>query len=87
MLTWTSGDNDGLSVKVKTYSSATDTFTLMLPMVLPIQVGDTYSVVAGCRKRLDEDCRLKFSNVLNFQGEPHRPAVDDITASPEPSAE
>jgi uncharacterized phage protein (TIGR02218 family) len=87
ILTWLTGDNAGLSVKVKTYSSATDTFTLLLPMVLPIQVGDTYSAVAGCRKRLQEDCRDKFSNVLNFQGEPHRPVVDEITAYPEPNAE
>jgi len=43
--------------------------------------------VAGCRKRLDEDCRLKFDNVLNFQGEPHRPTVDAITETPEPNAE
>ena len=86
-LTWTRGDNDGITVKVKTYASATDTFTLAIPMAFPIQVGDTFSAIAGCRKRLDEDCRLKFDNVLNFQGEPHRPAVDDITASPEPNAE
>jgi hypothetical protein len=50
-------------------------------------VGDTYSVHAGCRKRLAEDCLAKFDNVLNFQGEPHRPTVDDLTASPEPNAE
>lgn len=86
-LTWTSGDNDGITVKVKTYASATDTFTLAVPMTFPVQVGDTYSAVAGCRKRLDEDCRLKFDNVLNFQGEPHRPSVDDITETPEPNAE
>lgn len=86
-LTWTSGDNDGLTVKVKTYASATDTFTLAVPMTFPIQVGDTFSAIAGCRKRLNEDCRLKFDNVINFQGEPHRPTVDDMTESPEPNAE
>lgn len=87
LLTWTGGDNTGLTVKVKLYASATKTFTLLLPMVLPIQVGDTYSAVAGCRKRLEEDCRDKFDNVLNFVGEPHRPTVDDITETPEPNAE
>lgn len=81
ILTWTGGLNDGLSQKVKTYAS--DTFTLSLPMIFDVQVGDTYSVVAGCRKRLDEDCASKFSNELNFQGEPHRPTVDDLTSSPE----
>lgn len=86
-LTWLTGDNAGITCKVKTYASATDTFTLAVPMTFPIQVGDTFSAIAGCRKRLDEDCRLKFDNVLNFQGEPHRPTVDDMTESPEPNAE
>ena len=81
ILTWTGGLNSGLSQKVKTY--AADTFTLSLPMIFAVQVGDTYSVIAGCRKRLDEDCFTKFDNVLNFQGEPHRPTVDDLTSSPE----
>lgn len=81
VLTWTSGLNTGLSQKVKTY--AADTFTLSLPMIFDVQVGDTYSVVAGCRKRLDEDCVSKFDNAINFQGEPHRPTVDDLTSSPD----
>lgn len=81
ILTWTGGLNTGLSQKVKTYAS--DTFTLSLPMIYDVQIGDTYSVIAGCRKRLDEDCFTKFDNALNFQGEPHRPTVDELTSSPE----
>ena len=81
ILTWTAGLNTGLSQKVKTYAS--DTFTLSLPMIFDVQIGDTYSVIAGCRKRLDEDCAAKFSNELNFQGEPHRPTVHELTSSPE----
>lgn len=81
ILTWTGGLNTGLSQKVKTYAS--DTFTLSLPMIFNVQVGDTYSVIAGCRKRLDEDCATKFGNELNFQGEPHRPTVDELTSAPE----
>ena len=81
ILTWTAGLNTGLSQKVKTYAS--DTFTLSLPMIFDVQIGDTYSVIAGCRKRLEEDCAAKFSNELNFQGEPHRPTVDELTSSPE----
>jgi uncharacterized phage protein (TIGR02218 family) len=84
-LTWTSGNNNGLSARVRLY--AADTFTLAVPALGVVQVGDTYSVHAGCRKRLAEDCLAKFDNVLNFQGEPHRPTVDDLTASPEPNAE
>lgn len=81
ILTLTGGLNTGLSQKVKIYASGT--FTLSLPMIFGVQIGDTYSVIAGCRKRLDEDCAAKFANELNFQGEPHRPTVDELTSSPE----
>jgi uncharacterized phage protein (TIGR02218 family) len=77
VITWLTGANAGVSQKVRAYEGATKTFTLVLPMVLGIEVGDTFEAVAGCRKRL-EDCRDKFDNVLNFQGEPHRPTVDDL---------
>ena len=77
IVTFTNGVNAGLSQKVKTFTGGV--FTLALPMLQAIAVGTTYSVVAGCRKRL-EDCSTKFNNVLNFQGEPHLPGVDQITA-------
>lgn len=80
-LTWTSGNNAGLTVKIKSYA-ADGTFTLALPMLSTVQAGDGYTAVAGCRKRLAEDCRDKFNNVLNFGGEPHVPGLDAITASP-----
>lgn len=78
MVTWTSGANKGLSQKVRTHTAA-GVVTLVMPMVLPIAVGDQLTVVAGCRKRLMEDCKAKFGNVLNFQGEPHRPSPDQLT--------
>lgn len=76
IITWATGNNAGLKQKIRTFSSGA--FTLTLPMILDIQVGDTFTAVAGCRKRLMEDCKAKFNNVLNFQGEPHRPTVDDL---------
>lgn len=82
IFTLTSGDGAGLSQKVRVHA-ADGTFTLSLPMIFVMQVGDTYSVHAGCRKRLDEDCEAKFSNSLNFGGEPHRPTVDELTSAPE----
>jgi len=77
VLTFTSGECVGLQQKVKTFSATR--FTLSLPMFPAVNVGDTYSVVAGCRKRLAEDCAGKFNNVLNFQGEPHLPGVDALS--------
>lgn len=89
ILTWTSGLNSGISVRIKTFArSGSPTqilFTLSLPMLRTVAVGDKYYAVAGCRGRIDEDCIAKFGNVLNFQGEPHRPSVDDVIARPDVS--
>jgi len=78
ILTWTSGPSSGLSVKVKGFSAG-GVVTLSLPMLSAVAVGHTFSMVAGCRKRL-EDCRDKFANVLNFQAEPHLPGIDALTS-------
>ena len=78
LLTWSTGANAGLTQKVRSHTAA-GVVTLVLPMVLPIAVGDQLTAVAGCRKRLTEDCRGKFGNAINFQGEPHRPNPDEIT--------
>jgi uncharacterized phage protein (TIGR02218 family) len=80
LVTWLTGNNAGVSQKVRTFSGGV--FTLILPLVLTVQVGDTFTAVAGCRKRLMDDCKTKFNNVVNFQGEPHRPTVDDLVRAP-----
>ena len=36
-----------------------------------IQVGDRFNIVAGCQKRISEDCHTKFINTWNFGGFPH----------------
>ena len=79
-LTWTAGANIGMSAKVTTYV-ASGVITLSSPAISPIVNGDTFTIIAGCRKRLTEDCKTKFTNVLNFQGEPHLPGVDKLTAT------
>lgn len=85
VLTWLTGASAGLKQKVRTHATG-GVFTLILPMKADIEVGDTFEVIAGCRGRLQEDCRDKFDNVLNFQGEPHLPGVDALTAAPDVSA-
>ena len=75
--TFTSGNNAGYNAKIRTYTSG-GVFALALPMYADVQVGDTYTAVYGCRKRHDTDCRDKFGNLLNFQGEPHRPGLDAV---------
>lgn len=80
ILTWTSGPSLGLSFKVKLHGAG-GALTLLLPTLLTVAVGHSFSIVAGCRKRL-EDCRDKFSNILNMQAEPHLPGVDALSAPP-----
>jgi uncharacterized phage protein (TIGR02218 family) len=83
ILTWTTGPSTGQRAKVKLFSGGQ--FTLVSPMIGTVAVGHEFSVIAGCRKRLEEDCITKFNNVLNFHGEPHRPLVDQITKPARPS--
>lgn len=75
VLTFTDGLNAGISRKVRSFASGI--FTLSLPFPFTVEAGDAYTAVAGCRKRR-EDCRDKFANILNFQGEPHLPGVDAL---------
>jgi hypothetical protein len=70
--------------KIRTFAS--DTFNLVLPMTRDVEIGDEYETIVGCTKRRDEDCFTRFDNVVNFQGEPDRPGVDALTASPIPDA-
>lgn len=66
-VTFTSGANDGLTFEVK--SSAVGDFTLQLPPPYTVAPGDTYSIEPGCDKAR-ETCRDRYSNIVNFRGEP-----------------
>lgn len=74
--TWSGGLNDGLAMEVRTFAAGV--FVLQQPMPFNVQVGDTYSVVPGCRKRRDEDCQAKYNNVINFRGFPDVPLNDKV---------
>jgi hypothetical protein len=75
VLTWTSGNNNGLKQEVKQYLPGQ--ITLVLPMPYAIQVGDHYSMHAGC-DRVYATCRDRFSNYLNFRGEYKLPGTDKL---------
>lgn len=49
-----------------------------------IAPGDRLLLEAGCDKRA-ETCRLKFQNILNFQGFPHIPGEDWLMSYPSES--
>lgn len=82
VLTWQTGANAGLQARIKSYGHSPAEFELYRDMPHAIAVGDYLRALAGCRKRLSEDCLTRFNNVLNFQGEPHMPGIDEVTSPP-----
>lgn len=62
---WSTGDNAGYSMEVKTKSGTS--INLFLPMPVDIQIGDTFSVHAGCDKS-KATCIGTFNNLPNFRG-------------------
>ena len=75
VITFTSGNNVGLSMEVRSYVPGQ--ITLQLPMPYAVQVGDAYTMHAGCDKSVTT-CHDRFSNVVNFRGEPYLPGLDKI---------
>lgn len=75
MVTFTSGANAGISMEVRDYLSGR--FGLFLSLPHAVAVGDTFTAVAGCDKRLDT-CISRFANAVNFRGEPHVPGNDKL---------
>lgn len=67
-ITFTSGNNAGLSFVVKKQTGGA--IELFLPTSFSMQVGDTFDIFAGCDKTL-ATCQGKFNNVVNFGGFPH----------------
>lgn len=64
---WTSGPNVGLKPQeIKRYE-LDGTIETYEPAYYAVTVGDTYEMVPGCRKRM-EDCRDKWNNIINFGG-------------------
>lgn len=51
------------------------------PIKGDVSTGTQVKLIAGCNKRL-ETCRLKFNNILNFQGFPDLPGEDWVVAVP-----
>lgn len=85
VITWDTGANAGASMEINAFASGV--FELCLPMAANVAVGDTYTVIPGCRKRHERnrknplgvsDCKDKYSNVVNFRGEPMVPGADIV---------
>ena len=72
-ITFTSGKNSGLEMEVKEFTGGI--ITLVFPMPYSIDLGDRYSMQAGCDKSFD-GCISRFNNAINFRGEPYIPGTD-----------
>jgi uncharacterized phage protein (TIGR02218 family) len=81
LVTWTGGANLGRKMEIDTYSTG-GVFTLYLPMVAAITVGDTYSLQPGCDKSF-ATCKNRYNNVNNFRGEPYIPGTDIVYNYPD----
>ena len=76
LLTWTSGNNTGLSMEVKNYTFISSELLLVNKMPFNIVIGDGYAVYHGCDKSYEGHCIGKFLNGVNFGGFPHLPGED-----------
>jgi uncharacterized phage protein (TIGR02218 family) len=79
LLHFTSGAAVGKTVAVKRQRNvgALTRVDLRQTLTLPVSVGDTVALTAGCDKQF-ETCRTKFSNATNFRGFPHMPGTDFV---------
>lgn len=65
-VTWLTGNNKGLSNFVKLQNSSTQ-LALDIPTFLPVQTGDTFSIIPGCDKTF-ATCLNTYNNLINFGG-------------------
>lgn len=84
---WVTGANTGLRFVCKVHEADSNGghFTLDEPMFKGITIGDQYRLEAGCRLRREEDCFAKFDSVIDFNGEPDRPLLNELIKAPIPS--
>lgn len=78
-VTFTSGNNTGVSREIKTYAADTITCEFAFPFL--VEVGDAYEMFKGCDKKL-ATCRDTYNNVVNFRGEPYIPTADSLVQGP-----
>jgi hypothetical protein len=71
VITFTSGQNNGLSMSIAKEISTTQ-LLLSAPFLLPISVGDTVIAYPGCDKTLGT-CTNTFNNATRFSGAPSIP--------------
>jgi uncharacterized phage protein (TIGR02218 family) len=81
LVQFTSGAASGQAVEVKAHTAAGGVVSIELWAGVrgPLEAGQTFTITAGCDKRL-ATCAAKFANAVNFRGFPHMPGNDFVTA-------
>lgn len=74
VVTFLSGKNAGRSMEVMSHDQSTGVIKVALPLPYQPQVGDIFTITAGCNKT-QSVCISKFSNILNFRGHPRVPGA------------
>lgn len=82
VLKWTSGDNNGRAIEVKSWNHTTGALEFYLNTGYPVQVADTFTMTPGCDKAL-ATCRDKFDNLLNMRAESYLPGNDQVFNYPD----
>lgn len=80
LLTWVTGNNAGRAQEIKTADASGNLALWELPPNT-VQVGDTFTVTAGCHKRRAEDCVTVYDNAYNYRGFDTIPGTDYLTGS------
>ena len=83
LITFTSGELNGVSVDIKTWDGTTLTTYLPMGPYLPAS-GDTFIIEPGCN-HTDADCANKYNNIINFHGENTIPGTDTLYKIPNAS--
>jgi len=80
LITFTSGNNSGLSFQVKYWDGVT--LTLSSALFAACADGDTFVISPGCDHTVST-CVQKFNNIDNFRGFPSMPGQDAIMLYPD----
>ncbi len=81
LLTFTSGDNAGLTYEVSEHEAG-GSIVLYVEPAFAIDVGDEFVIKAGCDKA-PSTCNGKFNNIVNYGGFPHVPGQEVFKLTPQ----
>lgn len=75
------GPNAGFPFHNDVWDPATKQFSLRTPLPFMPTVGDTFTVLRGCKKR-EGDCAAR-NNVINIRSFPHTPTIEQMQRLPQ----